>query len=118
MANQVIWELPYPSTEIDNDFPEAILRSTILSIRIEYVESKAIDLRFGSVVAMLFTEWTACPEQVLDAYDVILNVRDSDFLRQIEASLHIDRPKSLNHYRLYLDDIGCYEVIAASFELV
>jgi hypothetical protein len=60
----------------------------------------------------------SCDQYQLDAYDKLVEVHPSSWVEGLLAR----RPKSVptgpvKHYRIYFDNVGCYEVAAEDFEL-
>lgn len=61
------------------------------------------ELSFTGVVALTFTAADTAPEQV------------GAFLGSNWIVGIVDPPPGLHHYRIYFDDVGCYEVLATAF---
>ena len=74
------------------------------------------EITFSKVEAYSFTFFEACTTEQVDAYDKIVSVDNSSWL-----STHRERKretdKHLMHFRTFLDDVGCYDVLAARVEI-
>ena len=115
---QRLWALPVLSQEFrDGPVVESVRGS--LRLRYDYeTESGAYkweEVTFAGVEAFAFTSHESCTEDQVDAYDVLVEVVDSAWIRQLQAARVAPTPR-LRHMRIYFDEIGCYEVAAADFE--
>jgi hypothetical protein len=112
-----IWVLPCKSQEIDQG---PLVHATRNSVRIEidrendHGEYEWMEIRFEGVRAFAFTASDVCTPEQIAAYDKMVEVVDSSW-RTALLSRRVGEDALVRHYRLYLDDIGCYEVIADSF---
>lgn len=84
-------------------------------------------LIFEYALAYKWTGQPAATPDMLNAYDTVVEVQDSQWLREIKsitrsAPEHLGKtsPSELNlrHYMVYFDDNGCLEVIAESVEFI
>ncbi len=113
--NQVadVWRLPVRSQEMD-DAPEAKLKYEALTLSYS-VEGKRAEIRFEGVVAFCFTQFRACTKEHVVAYDKLVAIGESDWLKQVRnegrGSL-----EGAHHYRIFFDEVGAYDVIARSVE--
>lgn len=73
------------------------------------------DLAFTGVIAYSFIDDASCTAEQIDAYDKLVEVADSDWLRRMLTDRRHESP-DVRHLRIYLDDIGCLEVAASGFE--
>ena len=76
-------------------------------------------LRFSKVRAHLHVSELHCPAwKIRSAYDTLVKVADSKWVDELRESTASDQRDSwaLNHYMIYMDSVGCYEVIADSWE--
>lgn len=56
-----------------------------------------------------------CPNQVA-AYDTVVAILNSSWLRELcSRMVSVERPS--HHFRVFFDDIGCYEVIVSEFRV-
>lgn len=69
------------------------------------------ELSFTGVVAFRFTSVHHCSEDQVSAYDKLQEVTNGS--SWITAT--VDAPPGLRHYRIYFDDVGCYEALATAF---
>jgi hypothetical protein len=100
--------------------PAASLRGGRLSITYDFEQedgSYALDsFRFEGVEAFRFTLYETCEPEQVEAYDMLIDVEGSSWLRDHRAKKIEDNP-DLKHYRVFFDEIGCYDIIATSFFL-
>lgn len=68
------------------------------------------EMLFTGVVGLGFTAARYCSEDQIGAYDKVEAVSGSRWVAGVP-----DAPIGLRHYRIYFDDIGCYEVLATGF---
>jgi hypothetical protein len=75
---------------------------------------------FDGVEAFKCTYYTANSLEVFDAYDRILKIISSPWLKEIKNNLTQARADttSLVHLRIFFDDGPCYEFICRSFEVI
>lgn len=119
-----IAELPAASTAFTAEPVLEFPVGTGLVIRFEYDDHGArfrSALRFDGVWAHRHRGEGVCTAwHVKDAYDTLVEVRDSAWREELEA-LSYERgrdPGELHHYLIYIDSAGCYEVVARSWELL
>jgi hypothetical protein len=98
-----------------DDAPEARLKYQGLTLSYS-VEGKSAELRFQGVAAFCFTEFDACQEEHVRAYDKLLVMGESDWLKQIRGGANT-AVGDVRHYRIFVDEVGAYDVIARSVEL-
>ncbi len=67
-------------------------------------------------MAFCFTGFGACTKDHLVAYDKLVALGESDWLKQVRSQSHQDLD-SARHYRIFIDEVGAYDVIARSVEL-
>jgi len=110
-----LWILPFKSQEF-NQGPELHQRLAVAQLRLdhetesgEYVWST---VGFGGLHALVFTAHASCTRDQVRAYDRLVRVKDSDWLRSLTGA-----DPSLRHFRIYFDEFGCYDIAAASFEV-
>lgn len=114
MNETTIWVLPCRSQDIVEG-PEAVLGPGSLQIRYDTEEEGIRQLAFVGVLGMMFTESNACGTDHLRAYDKLLELQSSELLEQLRARSHAG-VGDVHHYRIFFDDVGCYDVVAKSFE--
>lgn len=111
-----IWRLPAPSQEF-SEGPISTLDGGTLRIAYDYeTETGAYswdEIRFEGVVASAFTQYRLCSVEQIRAYDTVVEVVGSRWLRDNET---IDAvPPDARHMRIFFDEIGCFDVIASDF---
>jgi hypothetical protein len=117
-----LYEVPVPSTGFVAD---PVLCGNV--IRFSYVDGdieKKFGIRFHNVMAKRTRSEGACTLwHIKDAYDVLVEVKDSTWSREIMIEIR-DRPDSdpvlshQRHYLIFLDGAGCIEVLAESWHLI
>ena len=73
-------------------------------------ESERVTLSFLEIAAFSFREFYYCDPKDVGAYDVVVKFEESEYLEKLARSGHEDR--DIAHYRLFHDDIGCFDVAA------
>lgn len=68
------------------------------------------EIIFTGVVGLSFTAARYCSEEQVGAYDRLEMLSESTWLPAVP-----DAPPGLEHYRIFFDDVGCYEVLATGF---
>jgi hypothetical protein len=75
-------------------------------------------IEFRRVTAMRKRAERCCTAWHIEgAYDTLVEVEDSPWLREVEADTNAQwRDKwKMHHYMIYLDSVGCFEAIAESW---
>lgn len=110
------YTLPVPSTSLIQDarFQKELGRCCTLRYSYE-LEDELVgeELRFEGVEAVRITYYTACSIEMLEAYDKVLEVKDSQWANEVRTNLkrHGTLKDGLIHLRIYFDDGPCYEFI-------
>lgn len=76
-------------------------------------------LRFEKVRAYSHVAEIHCPAwKIENAYDKLIKLSESKWVEELIESTVSDQRDSwiLNHYMIYFDSAGCYEIIADSWE--
>ncbi len=107
----IVWTMPFSSATIEGG-PDLQLRLGVMTVRCEDEDGQVAHLTFTGVAAFAFTEFGACSAEQLDSYEKVTARSASPMLDRVTSVL---RDRALTHYRLFLDDVGCYDVIAAEF---
>ncbi len=68
------------------------------------------EIAFIGVAAYTFTAADYCTSEQIRAYDQLVIVEESPWTDELARAR-----KDIYHYRIYFDDIGCYEVLATGF---
>lgn len=114
MTDRVAWTLPHLSQEFHKGpvlkqpgFDRAVLSYDFETESGTYAWEEIL---FLDTAAVRFTFAQVCTPEQISAYDKLVVVDESDWPDQLH------RPSAdLRHYRIYFDDIGCYEFLARSF---
>lgn len=75
-------------------------------------------IQFRSVSAFRQTAERCCTAwHVEEAYDTLVEVEDSTWVNEIRVDMdsHWQIRFGMHHYMIYLDSVGCFEVIAESW---
>jgi hypothetical protein len=114
MTATTVWELPHLSQEFIEGPKLRLEPGERLVISYDYEQRGGgyawEELTFEGMVAFSFTEHRYCTAEQYHAYDELQEVSDSSWIARLR-----DAPSGVKHYRIYFDDIGCYEVIAMGF---
>jgi len=67
---------------------------------------------------MSVTYHHACSKEMIKAYDQLVVIADSEWLRAVQGAMAESSGKAdgLRHYRIYLDGGPCYEFISENYE--
>jgi len=108
-----VWDMPCKSQEF-NEGPRLRQGPSTLALAYDF-ETESGDyaweeVNFYGVVAFKFTAARYCTSDQIHAYDRLETVSESPWPLELA-----DGPTGLEHYRIFFDDIGCYEVLAGSF---
>ncbi len=113
MNTSTVWSMTRKSQEFRN-WPRIELDSRALRIGHDFETddgSYAWEyICFLGPAAFTFTTLLQCRVDQLRAYDRLVEVHESPLIDALR-----DPPEGLHHYRIFFDDPGCYEVVAASF---
>lgn len=108
-----VWLMPFKSQEFERG-PELIQRRGDASLRLDYeTESGLYEwmvVYFTGVQAIRFTAWRYCSPDQIHAYDRLQEVNASEWMRATP-----DLPGGIKHFRIFFDEVGCYELLAAGF---
>jgi hypothetical protein len=108
-----VWLMPFKSQEFERG-PELIQRRGDATLRLDYeTESGLYEwmvVYFTGVQAIRFTAWRYCSPDQIDAYDRLQEVNASEWIRAAP-----DLPGGIKHFRIFFDEVGCYELLAAGF---
>src|ERR1043166_3451915 len=111
--DSIVWELPRKSQEF-NEWPKITQRSGVVLIAYDFEGEDGNydweEIAFAGVVAFKFTAAAHCPKAQVSAYATLQAVTSSSWRAELR-----DVTTSVRHYRIYFDDIGCYETLATGF---
>ena len=111
-----VWKLPFRSQEFLNG-PQLIHTVTGVRLRLDYEtetgEYAWKSLSFKPIYAVRFTTQLSCTPDQLHAYDKLVAVDPAEWLSTMSGI-----PDDCKHYRVFFDDVGCYDIAAKSFEVV
>ncbi len=108
-----VWVMPFKSQEFARG-PELLQKRGETFLRLDYETRSGAyawkTVRFEGVRAVEFTAWQSCTAEHVAAYDRFVAVEPSGWL----SSLH-GLPEGVQHFRVFFDDVGCYDVAAEAF---
>lgn len=111
---KIVWKLPCASQEF-MESPTANLAAGDLSISYDFEQEDGeygkSAINFNGVESFNFTLFETCKPEQVDAYDKLLEIEDSALLAE-HQSRKIEQEEDLRHYRIFFDEIGCYDVLA------
>ena len=108
------WKIPVQSQELDEG-PELLLKPGSAVLRLDS-DGAWYEIRFHNVIGLRFASFETCTAEQVRAYDQIVVVPSSNWAEQTRREAHLDI-SSAQHFRLFLDDVGCYEILADSVEV-
>jgi hypothetical protein len=98
-------------------------KSVTPGIHFEYVDDDTDAIRQGGIVFRRVAAYRhraerCCKVWHIDAYDTLVEVENSSWVDEIHADTQeLWRNKwEMHHYMIYLDSVGCFEIIAESWE--
>ena len=121
---EIVWKISVPSTA----FLKGVIFSTlsgrkcVLEYSYESEENFSVifeKLIFVGVESFKCTYYRACSIEMIEAFDRIIDVENSNWLTETKYNLsafEVDQ-LDLKHLRIYFDDGPCYEFICRSFEV-
>lgn len=118
-SKKSLFTIPITSTSLTADaFGEESFDGFL--IRLEYREGERSVRAFfkfhGFLALRRRTEICSSVWNIDGCYDTLVEVESSDWLAEIEGSisprLRSQVARVLKHYMIYLDSVGCFEVIA------
>jgi hypothetical protein len=117
------YTIPEPSTAMYSDVIQTFSGST-LTLRFDYDRNGDIfhsGIQFYNVRAYRFRSESLCTAwHIEDAYDTLVEVKDSDWVMEVRKAMPLDKRDlaDTRHYMIFLDNTGCYEVIAEVWNAV
>ncbi len=118
----LVWELPFPSTELIEMPIIQFTGSKKLSILLKFEsedECAKFSVNFNNVKSFKCTYLDAVDvEMIKTSYDKLITL-SSDWLSSVNniSQRVSNQPLELYHYRLFLDEGPCYEVICSEVEI-
>lgn len=122
---KTLFELPFPSTSTAEE-PKYVheggkIVGTLIGYDVNDILLKTTIL-FTSVRAVRYREDGHCTAWHLEASDTLKLVENSHWVKELlseSGTWHEDHGKRfrLNHYVMYMDSFGCFEVIAGDPEI-
>lgn len=116
---RVVFSIEVPSTELAS---EACLDGCgeQISIRYSYEMNGSLinaKIRFFRVQAVRTRCEPCCKPWHIEAYDVLTEVENSSWVEELRDDMpeHIRKNWQPHHYMIYMDSVGCFEVIAESW---
>ena len=112
-----VWSLPVLSQEFRQG-PVVELSGGAILLRYD-CETEAGEyawqsMAFDGVEAFAFTSHSSCTEDMIEAYDALVEVIGSPWVARLQAGRG-EPAIGLRHLRIYFDEVGCYEVVARGF---
>lgn len=118
-SKKLLYQIPIPSTDFDLD---ATMCGPLL--RFQYYRNEKMyrsGIRFNGVLAIRTRAERCCTSwHVEGAYDTLVEVDGSSWVEEMRADT-TERWRNeweTHHYMIYLDSAGCFEAIAASWDIL
>jgi hypothetical protein len=122
MKKLKVLELPCPSTAAISD-PSLRTDGLALTLSINFDDEgreRPVCLRFHKPRAFRKRSESLCTAwHVSETYDVVCEVQDSDWLRELRSDAVKEWRDNwvMRHFMIYVDSFGCLEVMAESVSL-
>ena len=124
-SNKILWQLPFPSSwGGGTKLIELPQRS--LALMVEGGDEGDLRITFQQVEAYKCTYYLARTDEMLIAYDRLVDMAETDWLIRIRDRLQdhgvylsapSGPPNQLKHLMINFDDGPCYEFICQSFDV-
>lgn len=77
-------------------------------------------MTFAGAVALRLTPDVAVDARMIDAYSAICELEDSTWRERLAstAAEGVSALRAARHFFVYFDDVGCFEMLAASFDVI
>ena len=117
-----LYEIPEPSTDSVTDASLQLL-GRVGVIRFDYYRNDTTfrsAIRFSGVVASRTRSERCCTAWHIDgAYDTLAEVSESSWIEEIidQTQERYRAQVSVRHFIIYLDSVGCFELLAEDFEV-
>lgn len=101
-----------------------IFPGDILELRFDYDKDGVIyrsGIQFKKVRAHQHVAEIYCPAWKIEcSYDTLVEILDSPWADKLKKSVSENQREAwvLNHYMIYFDSDGCFEVIAAAWDII
>ena len=113
----VVWELPCKSQEFEAA-PSLVQQGDRVDLVYDYETPEGpyaqAKMTFFGVEAYAFTSFESCTAEQVVAYDRVLAIRPSPWLAELRKR-RVHESILSTHYRVFFDEIGCYDIIASDF---
>lgn len=115
-TQNLLWTSPIASQEIA-DGPEFLVQigGALLRFRGEG-DAAWIEVRFRDILSAAFTEFSACTPEHLLAYDRLVDLGNATPLAGEVLRACKRDSAGMRHLRIFLDDVGSYDVVARYVE--
>ncbi|NVJ67587.1 MAG: hypothetical protein HWE16_13960 [Gammaproteobacteria bacterium] len=92
-------------------------KQALLTVEVNEVGDKLI--KFDEVKYHQFTALYHCDKSMIEPYFKVVELPKSKELKQfLKRDLSGYPPKALKHYRIFLDESGCFDIFAESATLI
>ena len=110
-----VWVMPFKSQEFSRG-PELVQKGGRVQLRLDYETRKGAyawkTVRFAEVSVIEFTAWQSCTPEQVAAYDRFVEIEPSEWIACLSGL-----PDGVHHFRVFFDDIGCYDVVAKKLDV-
>ena len=121
-VKKFLYEVPVASTDFLSQV-NFCSQSIIYTYEKDGLEFRS-GIKFAKIKEMAHHgELTAEVWHIEDVYDTLVEIKNSEWVERIFEKIKRDSPHhigyiSLNHYMIYMDSVGCFEIIAESWEII
>ncbi|MDP1697252.1 MAG: hypothetical protein Q8L45_05645 [Xanthomonadaceae bacterium] len=109
----VLWDLPINSQEFLRAPQFMQTEDKAMFVYDHGVVGEFSTIVFDGVEASCFTFYECCSPEQVAAYDRVIMVEDSSWATEL-TSRKVSTKATSKHYRIFIDEVGCYDVLSAA----
>ena len=114
---KTLWKIPVPSSaDLRPELELQPYRTLVLTFAADEDHTSRVTMTFRGVIAYRVWFLDSLTSGLLDAYDKLIDVGESDWLAGGRKT-NSHTPGTLRHLRILFDDGPCYEFLCTSVEL-
>jgi len=123
LSKTPLYTIAIPSTDFltEGNFDGHYENGLSPAIRFSYEKDSVIHeggLKFSRVVAVRMRAERSCTKWHIEAaYDILVEIGDSSWIQEVRSDAQAEWQDKwlMHHYMIYLDSVGCFEVLAESW---
>ena len=106
--------VPVPAQELEEG-PEVTLKEDRLKLTL-LGEDRVAVVEFVGVKGFQFNSFAVCSADQMEAYGKVVEILRSTWIESVTRSSH-EALGTIHHYRIFLDEVGCYDVLCSDVKL-